>query len=164
MVGELVSRSEIVTAIDYHQLWLSGWSIEEPGVGIQELSARALRSPDRVAGDGWSLVVVSPHRHNFAAHIRVEVWTDVPADDQADWQEVVEGGVVIEDDQLSVDSPTVGAVRVPVPAGYYTARVSARGFIISGEPPTTKPGDVWRVQLWPANRTRRLRSWSAPRS
>jgi hypothetical protein len=158
-MGELISQTDFVTAIDYGQIYLFGWSMEEPGVGILELASRALTSPDRVAGDGWQLVVLSPHRYNFDAHFSVEHWDGEPPDDLDEWQEVVEGGLVIEDEELAVDSPTIGAVRVPFPSGYYTARVSGRGFIARGDTPSTKPGDVWRVQLWTPNRTRRLRTW-----
>jgi len=159
--GELLDRTEIVTAIDYGQIYLYGWESEEPGIGVYELSMQAIQSPERMAGDGWSMVVLSPHRYNFDARFSVERWSAEPPDDLDEWEEVVEGGVMVEGEVLVIDSPTIGGVRVPMPPGFYAVRVCGRGFVARGDTPTTKPGDVWRIQVWRPSPLRRLRSWPA---
>ena len=86
-MGELLSQTEVVTSIDYGQIYFYGWEIEEPGLGILELASRALQSPERLAGDGWQMVVLSPHRNNFDAHFSVERWSAEPPDDLDEWEE-----------------------------------------------------------------------------
>lgn len=138
--GELISQTDVVTTIDYGQTYLYGWEIEEPGLGSHELASRAIQSPERLAGDGWQMVVLSPHRNNFDAHFSVERWSSEPPDDLDQWEEAVEGAVMVEGDALVIDSPTIGGVRLPMPPGFYAVRVYGRGFIARGDTPTTKPG------------------------
>jgi hypothetical protein len=159
-MGELLEAADLVMALDYGQLYLRGWSDFEPEGGIGPVAERAIRSPERVAGDGWALVVISPHRNNFDMHVRVERWSGPAPDDLDAWQEAVEGPVTVEGGRLWLDSPTMTPVSTPVPDNHYLARVCGRGFVNRGDTPTTTPGDVWRVQIWPAVQVRRLRSWN----
>ncbi len=159
-MGELLDAVDLVMGLDYSQLYLRGWSDFEPEGGIGPVAERAIGSPERVAGDGWVIVVISPHRNNFDMQVRVERWTGPPPDDLDEWQEAVEGPLTVEGGLLWLDSPTMTPVSTPVPDGHYAARVCGRGFVKRGDTPTTTPGDVWRVQIWPAVQVRRLRAWT----
>ncbi len=89
-MGELLDAVDLVMGLDYSQLYLRGWSDFEPEGGIGPVAERAIGSPERVAGDGWVIVVISPHRNNFDMQVRVERWTGPPPDDLDEWQEAVE--------------------------------------------------------------------------
>ena len=56
------------------------------------------------------------------------------------WLEVDEAGI-------QYDSPTLDSVVSPVPAGTYRAFIAGRGFVASGWPGSTTPGDNWLVRL-----------------
>ena len=156
--GELISQTDVVTAIDYGQIYLYGWEIEEPGLGSHELASRRSSRRNGLAGDGWQMVVLSPHRNNFDAHFSVERWLLDLLDDLDQWEEAVEGAVMVEGDALVIDSPTIGGVR-----GADASRILRRPRLRAWLHRTRghahdEAGDVWRVQVWQPNPPRRLRS------
>jgi hypothetical protein len=156
-MGELVAAVDLEVALDYHQLYLRGWSDFDIGEGVLDVSTEAITSPDGVAGDGWVLVVITPRSFDVHMRVRVEQWTAEPPDDVADWQDAVEGPLFIEGGVLHLDSPTMEGTSTPVPDGMYAVRVCGRDLHPGDADSTTAPGDVWRVQLWPAVPIRRLR-------
>ena len=112
-----------------------------------------------------AVAVISPHQNNFAMRLRTEVWAGEPPDGLDDWQEAFLTGLVAGERGLRYESPTVAWERISVPPGRYAARITGCGFVQRGWPGSTKPGDTWRVQLWPVTRpmpARRLRAWADP--
>jgi hypothetical protein len=156
-----LSRQSLDFAMDYGQFTISGAAVDDDEV---ELLLAAFASPPS-GGTQTMVLVLNPHQNNFAMKVDVETWDARPADDRDDWQQVSE-------DRLSVDgrgcivlgSPTLESVDIPVPPGEYVLEVSGRGFVNYGWPGSTKPGDVWRLRLWPAAGDAVLppRRWSMP--
>ena len=95
--------------------------------------------------------------------MRVEVWPTQLRLDLDDWQEALEASLSVRDNGLSYESPTMPKQSIAVPAGRYGLRVAGRGFVARGWPGSTRPGNEWRIQLWPQERPmapRRLRRWA----
>jgi hypothetical protein len=159
---------ELTVALDYGQFYLIGQPVQHPSDAdlMLQLLDTAIEGPEIASSEGNEVVVVlSPHQNNFAMRLRVERWTVQPPDDLDDWQEAFLTGLVVGDDGLAYESPTMEGATIPVPPGRYAARISGRGFVNRGWPGSTTPGDAWRVQLWPAAGpmpARRLRAWSGP--
>jgi hypothetical protein len=148
--------------MDYGQFAVSG-AAEADADGGLGLAEQALASSQQVADNGHSMLVLSPHQNNFSIVVTVERWDGPPPDDVTRWEEAVEGGLVV-DAGLTLSSPTMDYVSVPMPAGDYVMRVVGRGFVARGWPGSTDPGDTWRIQLWPRVGTtpvplRRLATW-----
>jgi hypothetical protein len=63
-----------------------------------------------------------------------------------------------------IASPTTKEIYCAIPPGDHLIEVSGRGFISYGWPGSTKPGDVWRIRLWPDNGTepRSPQMWAMP--
>jgi hypothetical protein len=161
----LVVSHELVVAMDYGQFALHGGS-----AALEESDLLALldtaQGGEGVAGDGRSVLVISPHQNNFKMPLRVEVLRQGPADDLDQWDEAFEATVdVDEGGEMWYSSPTVEGAAFAVPPCRYRVRISGRGIVTRGWPGSTAPGDSWRVQMWPTTNltaVRRLRAW-APR-
>ena len=155
-------------ALDYGQFYLVGQPAQQAAETdpVLQLLDTAIKGTGIASPEGNEVVVVlSPHQNNFAMGLRVELWAAQPPDDLDDWQEAFISGVVVGEEGIAYQSPTLPSETVPVPPGRYAARITGRGFVSRGWPGSTRPGDVWRVQLWPAPEPippRRLRSWSGP--
>jgi hypothetical protein len=160
---------DLTVALDYGQFYLTGvYEVDDDADPLLRLLEEA-SSGEGIAGTEGNefVVVLSPHQNNFAMGLRVEVWPAEPPDDLDDWQQVFLTGLLVGPDGLDYQSPTLQGETIPVPAGRYAARIAGRGFLNWGWPGSTTPGDVWRIQLWPAPspiRPRRLRAWTAPQS
>jgi hypothetical protein len=119
-----------------------------------------------VAGDGQSVLVLSPHQANVAMPIRVEVLTARPAGDLADWQLGYEAALTVDPEGLLLlNSPTSAQLRCTVPPDRYRLEVAGRGFVAYGWPGSTNPGDHWRIRLWPSMdgvEPRRVKEWTEP--
>ena len=154
-----------VVELDYGQFLLAGGVAGLAPDRFVGLLEKALDGPG-IASATVVLVAHSPHQNNFAMPLRIEVWRQQPPDDLAAWQQVLEAALDVDDaGQLWFESPTMRQRRWPVPTGRYVARIAGRGFVNHGWPGSTKPGDVWRVQLWPRTadiEPRRLREWKLP--
>jgi hypothetical protein len=74
---------------------------------------------------------------------------EAPPDDLGQWQEAFEASVLVSDYGMYYESPTLDIERIEVPPGQYRLRITGRGFVARGWPGSTKPGDEWRIQLWP---------------
>jgi hypothetical protein len=161
---------ELTVGLDYGQFYLVGRRVqhasgEDP---ILQLLDTAVKGAGIASSEGNEVVVVlSPHQNNFAMGLRVELWAAQPPDDLDDWQEAFLTGLVVGEEGLFYESPTLPSETIPAPPGRYGAWVTGRGFVNRGWPGSTTPGDVWRLQLWPVSEpipARRLRSWSGPAS
>jgi hypothetical protein len=159
---------ELTVALDYGQFYLIGRRVQHPSGEdpMLQLLDTAINGVGIASSEGNEVVVVlSPHQNNFAMGLRVELWATQPPDDLDDWQEAFLTGLVVGEEGLAYESPTLAGETIPVPPGRYAARVAGRGFLNRGWPGSTTPGDAWRVQLWPASGpipARRLRTWSGP--
>jgi len=158
---------ELTVALDYGQFYLIGQPVQHAsGEVLIALVETAIKGGGIASSEGNQVVVVlSPHQYNFAMRLRVELWATQPPDDLDDWQEAFLTGLVVGEGGLAYNSPTLAYETIPVPPGRYAARIAGRGFVNRGWPESTRPGDAWRVQLWPASGpipARRLRSWSGP--
>jgi hypothetical protein len=168
MPGSPSEVLELTVALDYGQFYLIGQPVQDPSDTdlMLQLLDTAIEGSGIACSEGNEIVVVlSPHQNNFAMRLRVERWTVQPPDDLDDWQEAFLTGLVVGNNGLAYESPTMEGATIPVPPGRYAARISGRGFVNRGWPGSTTPGDAWRVQLWPAARPmppRRLRAWSGP--
>jgi hypothetical protein len=158
---------ELTVALGYGQFSLTGQVSQDEGAdALLQLLETAIEGEGIASSAGNEFVVVlSPHQNNFAMRLRVERWPARPPDDPDDWQEAFLTGLVVGEDGLTYESPTMEPETIPVPPGRYAARITGRGFVNRGWPGSTTPGDAWRVQLWPASGpipARRLRSWPGP--
>jgi hypothetical protein len=159
---------KLTVALDYGQFYLVGRRVQPPSGEdpMLQLLDTAIKGVGIASSEGNEVVVVlSPHQNNFAMRLRVELWAAQPPDDLDDWQEAFLTGLVVGGEGLSYESPTLPGETIPVSPGRYAAWIAGRGFVNRGWPGSTTPGDVWRVQLWPASGpipARRLRSWSGP--
>ncbi|MCX5043530.1 hypothetical protein OG921_10155 [Aldersonia sp. NBC_00410] len=144
-----VSEIPVTLAMDYGQFCLDG-GLGDPDTELALLDRAMADQPS--AGNGTMLLVLCPHQNNFHMPVTVQVWGSRPPADRAEWQQVSEGRLDIDDSGiLSLSSPTAEAVQVEVPPGRYAVDVSGRGFVSYGWPGSTRPGDVWRVRLWPSD-------------
>jgi hypothetical protein len=161
---------ELTVALDYGQCYLLGQRSQHPTGDdpTLQLLDTAINGPGIASSEGNEVVVVlSPHQNNFAMRLRVELWATQPPDDLDDWQEVFLTGLVVGEEGLAYETPTLEGATIAVPPGRYAAQIAGRGFLNRGWPGSTTPGDGWRIQLWPASGpipARRLRSWSGPTS
>jgi hypothetical protein len=149
--------------MDYGQFFLCG-SYQESGDYMAYLE-EALGG-EGIAGNGSAVVVCSPHQNNFEMSFRVEVWDRRPPDDQSEWEEIFSCGLMVDDQSLRYESPTMPQVVFEVPDGTYSLLICGRGFVNHGWPGSTTPGDVWRLQLWPSvDRPvpARVKAWQDPR-
>jgi hypothetical protein len=163
MANELIRSYDLTVAMDYGQFTLHGGEAALEDADFAALLDQA-HAGDGVASDGSTLLVLSPHQNNFAMPVRIEVHRIQPPDDLELWDEGFEARLEVDaDGELLYASPTCGVARCAVMPGRYGVRVTGRGILARGWPGSTKPGDSWRVQLWPIGTRpaiRRLRSWS----
>ena len=160
--GRLVNSEQVVLTMDYGQFYLRGGLAD--GENEYPLLEQALANQPN-AGDGQTMVVLSPHQNNFEMQIDVEVFTARPPIDDDQWQQIIEDHLDIgPDGVLQIDSPTTSPVDCVVPPGSYLVQVSGRGFVNYGWPGGTTPGDVWRIRLWPNDGTdaRAAIRWDMP--
>ncbi|WP_446213599.1 hypothetical protein [Micromonospora sp. IBSANI012] len=161
--AELVVAHDLELDMWYGQFVIRGGSPADPP---DDALFRRAQQGAGIAGDGQSVLVLSPHQANVAMPIRVEVTAAAPADDLVDWEEAFEAGLAVDADGLLLfDSPTAARLHCPVPPGRYRIQVAGRGFVSRGWPGSTRPGDRWRVRLWPAAgpvEPRRLKAWPEP--
>lgn len=144
-----VSSEQVFLMMDYGQFYLRGGL--DDGENEYPLLEQALANQPN-AGDGKTMVVLSPHQNNFEMQIDVEVFTARPPIDDDQWQQIIEDHLVIgPDGVLQIDSPTTSPVDCVVTPGSYLVQISGRGFVNYGWPGGTTPGDVWRIRLWPAD-------------
>jgi hypothetical protein len=151
---------DLVVELDYGVFALQG-DTEVDTDGHVTLTDEATAGPG-IATDGRSMLVLSPHQNNCAMPLRVEVWDSPAPDDLSDWEEAFEASLQVGPDGLLYCSPTTFPHMVPVPAGRYRTRIAGRGFVARGWPGSTRPGDEWRIQLWPSADTsvpRHLKAW-----
>ena len=157
-----VSSEQVVLMMDHGQFYLRGGV--DDGENEYPLLELALANQPN-AGDGKTMVVLSPHQNNFEMQIDVEVFTARPPTDDDQWQQIVEDHLDIgPDGVLQIDSTTTSPVDCVVPPGSYLVQVSGRGFVNYGWPGGTTPGDVWRIRLWPSDGTnaRSAIRWDMP--
>ena len=147
-VGRLLSKNELTLFMDYGQFDINGglgeWDAQLDGLN------HAMADPPSYS-DGTTIVVLSPHQNNFDMRIVVETWSQQPPSDGDRWQQVsVERLAVGPDAQIHLSSPPdMSGPDIAVPAGKYLVEISGRGFVNYGWPGDTKPGDDWRLRLWP---------------
>ncbi|MGC4992591.1 hypothetical protein [Nocardia salmonicida] len=158
--SHLLAEHRLVLALDYGQFTLHGGEGEED-VELALLDAALADRP--AAGDGHTVVVLSPHQNNFDMPIHVQVWDRRPAD-EGDWQQVSEARLHIGEHGLNISSPIDGWADAPVPRGDYIAEIAGTGFVNYGWPGDTTPGDRWRIRLWPDHGTalRPAQQWDMP--
>jgi hypothetical protein len=155
---------DAVVRLDYGQFSLCG----TPGrsgdymVYLED----ALRG-ERIAGDAYGVVVCSPHQNNFEMPLRVELWDRKPPDDQTEWEEIFQCGLVVDDGGLRYQSPPMDQTVFGVPIGNYSVLICGRGFVNHGWPGSITPGDVWRIQMWPSGdgpvpAPSRIKVWQQP--
>ncbi|MFQ6395502.1 hypothetical protein ACLMAJ_18805 [Nocardia sp. KC 131] len=166
--ANLVSEHTAEVAQDYGQFLLSGGEGDldnrsdyyEVDLLDQAFASRPC------AGDGETVLVLTPHQNNFEMQLTVQVWDARPPADRDSWQQVSEARLRIGDvATLFFESPTLDVSDIaPVPAGAYLIEVSGTGFLNYGWPGTTTPGDVWRIRLWPDDGSDPLpaQQWSMP--
>lgn len=149
-------------AVDGAQFVVRG---SEPDDNFDDvLLSRATQAPPSHS-DTVSMLILTPHQNNFDTAVDVEVWDQRPEDDRAQWQQVSEGPLTVDSNEvLHLESPMSNPATCPVPAGRYVVEVSGRGFITYGWPGSTEPGDVWRLRLWPDDGTqlRAPKLWDKP--
>ena len=145
--AELVTAESVLHAMDYGQFTITG---ADPVADELALLPEAQdHAPS--AGDGRSILVLSPHQNNFAMNVAVELWSDRPPRDDAAWQQVsVERLTVGADGTARLGSPTMEDTPFSMQAGSYWLEISGRGFVNYGWPGSTEPGDEWRLRFWPA--------------
>ena len=149
----------VILAMDHGQFVLRG-GLGEMDDEYQLIEQALAGQPS--AGDGSTIVVLSPHQNNVEMPIDVEVFAARPPDDSADWQQVCENPLRIgEEGVLQIDSTAMSPVEVTVPPGDYMVQVAGRGFVNYGWPGTTTPDDVWRVRAYVPNRWHRPSSCCA---
>ncbi|MGW5667872.1 hypothetical protein [Micromonospora sp. NPDC003776] len=155
---------ELTVRLDYGVFVLQGDTEVDVDAHVR-LTDEATSGPG-IASDERSVVVLSPHQNNFAMSLRVEVWQTAAPDDLSEWEEAFEASLTINSDgKLLYVSPTTSPHTCQVPAGRYAVRVVGSGFVSRGWPGSTRPGDHWRVQLWPSVdrvEPRRLKAWAEP--
>ncbi|WP_406280497.1 hypothetical protein OH799_14400 [Nocardia sp. NBC_00881] len=157
-----ISEETVKLFMDYGQFCIDG-GLGNPDEEIDLLDRALAAHP--FASDGLAMVVLSPHQNNFRMLITVQVWGARPPWDRDEWQQVCEARLRVgPEGSLYLSSPTDGAADCPVPEGEYLIEVSGRGFINYGWPGSTKPGDVWRIRLWPDDGSEPLQAvqWSMP--
>jgi hypothetical protein len=156
---------DLVVELDYGVFALQGDS-EVDTDGHVTLTDEATAGPG-IATDGRSVVVLSPHQNNFSMPLRVEVRDSPAPDDLSHWEEAFEASLEVgPDGELLYVSPTTHPHTVFVPAGRYRMRIAGRGFVARGWPGSTRPGDQWRIQLWPSEETaapRQVKTWEPGR-
>lgn len=133
--------------MDHGQFYLGG------GLGHLDdeypLLQQALSAPPH-AGDGRTVVVLSPHQSNFHMPVTVQVLLSRPVPDPTMWQQICQDRLEIgEAGTFSIDT-TIGTndVSCPVDPDRYLVEVSGRGFVRyqwQGD----EPADTWRIRLWP---------------
>ncbi|WP_210729898.1 MULTISPECIES: hypothetical protein [unclassified Rhodococcus (in: high G+C Gram-positive bacteria)] len=144
-----VSSDHVELTMDHGQFYLRGGL--DDGENEYPLLKQALASQP-AAGDGKTLVILSPHQNNFEMSIDVELFTARPSSDDDQWQQVSEDRLEIgPEGVLQIDSTTMDPVDCAIPPGDYLVQVSGRGFVNYGWPGGTTPGDVWRIRLWPSD-------------
>ena len=161
-MAALVASQDLVVELDYGQFYLHT-ADNDPELPVALLE-RA-QDGDGIAQDGGLVVVESPHQNNFEMPLRVEVWDSPAADDLDDWDEAFEARLDVAEAGLVYESPTMDFVELVVPPGTYYALITGRGFVASGWPGSTEPGDRWRIRLWPSETpiaARRLKRWIEP--
>lgn len=139
---------DATVALDYGQFSLCG-NPERSGDYMAHLEDAL--SGAGIAGDEYAVVVCSPHQNNFEMPLRVEVWDHRPPDDEAEWEEVFQCGLTVDDGGLRYQSPTLEETVFDLPEGNYSVLICGRGFVNHGWPGSTTPGDVWRIQMWPSD-------------
>lgn len=142
----LTWSQRVVLAMDHGQFYLRGADADADELLLLE---RALAMQPN-AGDGSTVVVISPHQNNFEMPIDVEVFDTRPPVDDEDWQQLCEDRLEIDPrGVLQIDSTPAMCIECRVPPGRYLVQVAGRGFVNYGWPGDTAPGDVWRIRLWP---------------
>ncbi|WP_179274730.1 MULTISPECIES: hypothetical protein [unclassified Rhodococcus (in: high G+C Gram-positive bacteria)] len=137
---------QVVLAMDHGQFYLRGGEADPSEMTLLE-RAMAVRPS---AGDGSTVVVLSPHQNNFEMPIDIEVFGTRPHSDESSWQQVCEERIEIGPGGiLQIDSTPMSSVECSVPPGRYVVQIAGRNFVNYGWPGTTTPGDEWRVRLWP---------------
>lgn len=141
-----LAHHKLVLAMDYGQFIVNGGQGQSDELDLLE---RAQATPPS-SSDGRTVLILSPHQNNFAMEVDVEVWDEPATQDREDWQQVSEDRIVVDSrGLLFLGSPTMDGVTCTVPPGEYLLEVSGRGFITTGWPGSTQPGDAWRLRLWP---------------
>src|SRR3954468_7203340 len=154
----IVTTSQLTVALDYSTFYLHTGEVDYDL--IPDLVGDALA--DGIGQGARTIVVASPHQNNFAMPLLIEVWDGEPPDDLDDWEEAFEVHLDVGTEGLVYESPTLDVVELPVPAGSYHALIAGRSFVGHGWPGSTKPGDSWRIRLWPGDgpdEPRRLRAY-----
>ncbi|WP_179276608.1 hypothetical protein [Rhodococcus sp. 14-1411-2a] len=157
-----LSSEHVELTMDHGQFYLRGGL--DDGENEYPLLEQALANQP-TAGDGKTLVILSPHQNNFEMSIDVELFTARPPSDDDQWQQVSEDRLEIgPEGVLQIDSTTMDPVDCLIPPGDYLVQVSGRGFVNYGWPGSTTPGDVWRIRLWPSHAaaTRAAIRWDMP--
>lgn len=143
---DLLSSTELVVAQDYGQFYLHT-ALEDD----LELNLKLLEeADDGIAQWGGFVLVLSPHQNNFEMRLTIEIWSSPADDDLNAWEEAFEVHLDVGEFGLAYESPTLSVVQLPVPPGSYHALLTGRGFVANGWPGSTKPGDSWRLRLWPS--------------
>ncbi|MFD3701522.1 hypothetical protein ACFWUP_00085 [Nocardia sp. NPDC058658] len=156
-IPHLVVDHHLELLLDYSHFILHGGEGAEDAE-LTLLDAAFAHGPS--AGDGHTVVVISPQQTAFDMPIRIQVWDQRPADD-GNWQQVSEARLRIGEHGLTISSPVDGWAQAPVPPGDYLAEIAGTDFAKHGE-----PGDHWRIRLWPDDGAslRPPRIWEAPES
>lgn len=148
---------DLTVALDYGQFYLYSAPTEESASADISETVETAIDADGIAQSQDLTVILSPHQNNFEMKLRVEQWPAPPGDDLDSWQEAFEAVLDVDDRGLTYVDVGGRSCHVPVPPGRYLARVTGRGFVARGWPGSTKPGDHWRIQLWPTQ------TWEPPR-
>lgn len=162
--AHLEQVQELIVELDYGQFYLC---TETRWFDVVEQVVEKAITADGIAQERGLVVVLVPHQNNFEMPLRVERWTAEPSDDLDAWQEAFVASVQVGELGLWYDSATIGATSIEAPVGRYAVRISGRGFVNRGWPGSTRPGDVWRIQLWPSEMAIdpfRIRTWAGPPS
>ena len=158
----LIWSRDFTVALDYGQFHLYTDVVEDLDLPVR-VPERALEGQG-IAQSGGLLVVLSPHQNNFDMALRVETWTSRPDDDLQEWPEAFEAHLTVGSFGLLYESPTLNGRSLEVPLGKYHTEVAGRGFVAHGWPGSTKPGDRWRIRLWPEQEwrpARRISQWTS---
>ena len=112
--------------MDHGQFYLRGGEADPSELALLERAMAVQPS----AGDGSTVVVLSPHQNNFEMPIDIEVFGTRPHGDEAGWQQVCEERIEIgPDGRLQIDSTPMSSDQSSVPPGRKRVQIAGRKIV-----------------------------------
>ncbi|WP_146251348.1 hypothetical protein [Nocardia tenerifensis] len=96
---------------------------------------------------------MNPHQYNFEMRVDVELCDRPKHSERAGWQVVIDETTTRDDrGELLISSATsTSDIPISIAPGSYHIEIRGRGLQFADQPDSTSPGDVWRMQVWPAD-------------